>query len=365
MKEYYASPRIPQSFLKNMFKSLSKIHDYEKRGEFDFNLKQNDSIVTGNAVDCNITTPELFDEQFITLDRKLPSDSIVALFTYLLEYAKNELSIGYNLRAFTSTINGYLNNVEFEGFGKSRGTLEKALEKIYAEEWYWNFLVVSQNKTILDPQRLHTINHATNVLLTHRFTKELLEYKCINQVHLETDYRNIECKGLLDRILVNDTDKDHRFENGLIIPAHSMTIIDIKTGRYRPENLTKYMQEWRIDFQLAFYKMLGEANYPDYKFNNPLIVYTQNSSITNYPSVKQLSDKELNIARYGEIDGKENFMHIEANQIFDTFGFDQAIDIYEIFDTFGFDQAIDIYNIYLENGWDIDWKLIKSNGLCY
>jgi len=348
-KEYYASPRISQSFLKNMYQGLGKIHKYEKMGERNYNLSLSDSTVIGSGVDCKITTPEYWDQEFIIWDKKKPSDSIIEVFSYLIEQEKLTDREIYPLLSFGRGITEYLENVKYEGFGKSRGTYAKALAKLQEWEDYWFFLQKSQGKSILDPQRLSTINHATDVLQNHRFTKDIFEYKCENQVWLELTYRGIEVKGLLDRVLINDTNQDHVFQNGLMIPARSITVLDIKTGRYRPENVTKYMNEWRIDIQLAFYNMLAKRNYyKDYYVNNPLIVYTQNSTLTNYPVVKELTNIELNGGQFG----------MKGESVLSSYS-----ELSNDFSKYGFEQCIDIYKYYVENGRDIDWQVNMNNGL--
>ena len=346
-KEYYASPRVSQSFLKNMYQGLGKIHKYEKMGERNYNLSLCDSTVIGSGVDCKITTPEYWDTEFIIWDKKKPSDSIIKLFSFLNKGHEEE-DLKY-LPDHKERIKEYLENIKYDGFGKSRGTFDKVMIALYKEESFWDFLQKAKGKSILDPQRLHIINHATDVLLNHRFTKEILEYKCQNQVWLELDYKGIEVKGLLDRVLINDSDYDHVFQNGLMVPAHSITVLDIKTGRYRPENINRYMDEWRVDIQLAFYTMLAKSHYKDYYVNNPLIVYTQNSTFTNYPVIKELTDWELNGGQFG----------MKGENVLSSYS-----ELSNVFSKYGFEQCIEIYKYYLENGWDIDWQINMNNGLC-
>lgn len=350
-KEYYASDSLNQSFLKTMYQSLSVINNYNTQGERNFNLKINDSMVTGSGVDCKITTPDEFDAEFILNNCKSPSDGIIKLFTHLRIYSKEHSHELQNLLYYNDVIKEYLDEIKYEGFGKSKGKFSTAIDKIYTEEEYWIFLMESKGKTILDPQRLNTINHATNVLLNHRFTKELFDYKCENQVWLELNKWGVNFKGLLDRVLINDTNKKHEFQIGISLPPKSITIIDIKTGQYRPENVSTYMKRWRVDLQLAFYTYLAKNSdkYKEFTVNNPLIVYTQNSTTTNYPSVKELTNTELNIGQYGKMNGAEMFYNTGVSPAFEEFGFE---------------QCIDIYKFYLEKGWDIDWKLNMNNGLC-
>lgn len=357
--EYYANTAVSQSFLKNMYKGLGQIHKYQLMGEKNYNLSLCDSIVTGKAVDCLITTPYDFETEFVVNDLDNPPDSIIKLFTYLIkEYKITPITI--KRKAVTAEevmgedylrwveylyfddykkeIIEYLENIKYEGFGKSRGTYEKVKDKIDPWAGYFCFLVNSNNKTILDKDRKMLVYHLQDILVSHEFTEDIINFPArVFQKKFFTTYEDIEVKGMTDMILFNETDSVILLKNGLKMAPHSFTVVDIKTGYFRPENVTDYMHKWRIDLQLAFYTMLAKLEYPSLKANNPVIVYAQTSMNTSYPSVKQLTDEELYVGRHGKTSG------------------DKPV--------YGFEKCISIYKHYTKHGWDIDWQLSQNKGL--
>jgi len=122
----------------------------------------------------------------------------------------------------------------------------------------------------------------------------------------------------------------------------------------KPENLLKYINDWRIDIQLSYYNNLLDISkdFEDYNIINPLVIYAQTNSKTKYTSWTQLTDAQMNIGRYGGVMFGDSVISYTAHATLEEMKGG----------IMGFESGIDIYDLYLENGWDNHWSLIKSKG---
>lgn len=279
---YYSVPRVSQSYLKALLEG--RIEEYLKEGELNFDLKRNDSLVYGKAADCKLTTPENFEKEFIIVDFELPTDPVIKAIKHLVD-TNQPLQVDPD----------YMLSINFEGFGKSRYKESKALNNLKKAEYYYDFLINSKDKIPLDLSRLGKVNHCIKAF-TNSFTSEFFDtsLEVQNQLAVYKEVEEVQCKGLLDRLLINSKSTPLHFSNGYSMPPKSATIIDLKTGYMKPENFLSYFYRWKIYFQMAFYQRLLQE---DYSLNLPVILYATPSS--PHSCWYELSNGDMTLGKYG------------------------------------------------------------------
>lgn len=182
-----------------------------------------------------------------------------------------------------------------KGVGSSRATKENVEKKL-------SIYIKNIDKTMITDKEEEIVLYVANTLETHSHVKDFFKkrkgLKHEFQKEIYWKYGNYDCKGLLDVVITNITDKDIEFDNGYILGANKSVIVDLKTGGVN-STLLKY-QMWKLhyDFQLSYYNYglttLG------YDLQNPIIAYCE-QRVGVIPSWYQLTDKDLLNGRYGMI----------------------------------------------------------------
>lgn len=98
-------------------------------------------------------------------------------------------------------------------------------------------------------------NPTANKIIFDTFNSK---FTAINQLYLEGKILDMDVCGTLDRVLINDEDKE-------------IILIDLKTC-YNSENFTKRAINYGYYIQLPYYKELLQQNYPGYKVIKTLFV---------------------------------------------------------------------------------------------
>lgn len=347
-KIYFEDPSINQSYLKNVMKNPLGFVSFKKKGK---------ALSIGSAVDCILTTPELYNETFIEIPNIKTSKDVMKILDYVYEKDLDITDVDLIIHLANQPYYGKEESAPYCGHMTNK---QKRYERIVNEESlaYVEYLKNKNGRTLIDPKNLQVINHCVNLFENHIFVQDMINYqKCYNQLFLKFKYRDYDCKALLDKVLINDTNETIKFYCGIELPPHSLLPIDIKTGAGRPESLNEYMMKWRIDFQLAWYysALKWSKGYSDYHICNPVIIYTQTNIYTQYPSVKQLSLNELYMGRYGAWEHNSIIMpnyeyKYPHRQGFKYYGFEQALSILEMYDE--------------NNDKETHWELNNNNGLC-
>ena len=229
-------------------------------------LKQREDVVaphlvSGRVLHCLLFEPEKYDNNFISMPGKLPTDSqrkiIDNIFRKYLEINNNTLS----LEDFQEDI---LTQLLTANLYQSLKTDLQRTEKILTEEnkSYFNFLVKSQDKTIVDEPTLNTCKLGVEALKSNKEVRSLLQLdKSEEDIHIESyselpieadvEYLPFGFKGILDNIVI---DKESR----------SIFINDLKTtGKPLvdfPESVQyyKYWVQATVYVKLVFHKFLKD-----------------------------------------------------------------------------------------------------------
>lgn len=197
---------------------------------------------------------------------------------------------------------------------------------------YYNNIKLGVGKTIVTQNMLMDSDSCVTILKNHQFTKDLFNdnvegQESIYQFKYKFKYKGIEIKGMLDRLIIDHTNK-------LIKPY------DLKTGSKSALNFENSFYYWRYDIQAFLYlgicNHLIENYYPGYKFDEFKFIY---------------------IGRYEK---KPLIWSVPMKHIIATGkGYSKDNKSYK-----GVNELIEDYKWYLKNNFTVSYpeKVYKSNG---
>ena len=185
-------------------------------------LKQREDVVaphlvSGRVLHCLLFEPENYENSFISMPGKLPTDSqrkiIDNIFRKYLLIENNTLT----LEDFSEDI---LTELLTANLYQSLKTDLQRIEKILTEENknYFIFLINSQNKTIVDEPTLNNCKLGVEALKSNEEVRSLLQLdKSEEDTHIEmyselplqvdVDYLPFGFKGILDNIVIDRESK--------------------------------------------------------------------------------------------------------------------------------------------------------------
>lgn len=229
-------------------------------------LKQREDIVaphlvSGRVLHCLLFEPEKYDDNFISMPGKLPTDSqkkiIDNIFRKYLVIENNTLT----LEDFSEDI---LTELLTANLYQSLKTDLQRTEKILTEENknYFNFLIDSQDKTIVDEPTLNNCKSGVEVLQSNEEVRSLLQLdKSEEDVHIESyselpieadaEHLPFGFKGIIDNIVI-DKESKTIFINDL--KTTGKPLVDF------PESVQyyKYWVQATVYVKLVFHKFLKD-----------------------------------------------------------------------------------------------------------
>jgi hypothetical protein len=181
-------------------------------------------LVGGRVLHCLLFEPDNYDDYFISLPGKIPTDSqkkiIENIFRIHLGYENNSLVLeDYSTDILTQLLTANLY--------QSLKTDQQRLEKILTEEnkEYFEFLKKSLEKTIVDQPTLDGCKAQVEILKSNSDVRTLLglnkseedtHIETYNELHIKVDHDKLPFgfHGVLDNVLV-DTEAKMLFINDL------------------------------------------------------------------------------------------------------------------------------------------------------
>lgn len=294
-KEYYELDFTSQSFLKKVLEGPAAIYAYNNRGDFIAN-----HFIVGSAIDCLITTPTMFDEEFIIYKEILPPDDICKLLGIYYNETEDTEIVDEDLLLEISyrPLFGKGNDKAYDLRTKKR---ESRLAKFTDDKATNYYGTLATGKKLITESLLEVINNSVYQLTKNSYTAYFFklpdQFEINYQVAL-VDYDK-KRKGLLDMVITNTGD-EFTLVNGYVFPANSTLIIDIKTGAYGPGKLKEYIDRWNIKFQLSWYKDFYQKQYSGTKLLNPVILYSHQNKHSSYSTWYEFTDQEL-------LEGREQY----------------------------------------------------------
>ena len=283
----------------------------------DREVRTDKHLIEGRLVHLLLLQPDVFDEQFILLPGKTPSDAVRRVLNEVkdnLPGIRNsgdpEVEQNYEEPKLDRLQPEIIAALKHQNLYQSIKSDQKKYEKIatiYNQD-YFTFLCSADGKDIIDQDTFDNCEHRVNLIKENESIMKLLDVEVTDfeldsvEVHTEKmlscklDSFDFGLKGIIDRYMV-----DH--EKKLI------TIIDIKTTSKSIIDFADTVEFYNYWLQAAIYTMLVVKNLEekaqDYKISFNFIVTDRYNQIYNFevrPNTlnewgMKLRDN-LNVAKY-------------------------------------------------------------------
>jgi hypothetical protein len=227
--------------------------------------KREDSVgphlVAGRVIHCLLFEEDKYDDYFISMPGKLPTDSqkkiIDNIFRKHLLIENNSLSLeDYSQDILTELLTANLY--------QTLKTDQQRLDKILTEEnkQYFNFLKEAQNKTVVDQPTLDGCRASVEVLKSNKDIRQLLQFdRAETDDHIEVyselpvqvnvDYLPYGFKGIIDNLVI-DRESKTIFINDLKTTGKSLLEFPESVQYY------KYWIQAVVYEKLVFHKFLKD-----------------------------------------------------------------------------------------------------------
>ena len=250
---YYNSDRVNQSTLKELGKGFSSFLKYQSKKEEEVGVSK-PHFVVGSAVDTILTgEPGQFEEKYFISDFEFALSEVeIKMITYVFdELVSNHVKVDLPFNEYMNMIaNAALEYDWYKGKPgpkRTEGFIVKALP-------YFEMLKESYGKEIITVSQNYVITKVTESLKEHETTKNYFDVSLyINNPNVDIYYQlpiyyvheGVECKALLDMMLVFRNPETHKIE--------SIQPIDLKTMSGETIDFLKSVKQWRYDIQAAWY----------------------------------------------------------------------------------------------------------------
>lgn len=341
---YRNSDALNQSSAKNLDKGLEHFLSELKKYEDNKNEPEKEYFLIGGAVDCKLTgeEQEFLDTYHLSQVAK-PTESILNIINRLVARL-----VENNAVAPLDTLHEEILVICDEESYQPRWKAETKVNKIISDGGlYYVDCILSIGKKILSAEQGGKVNTIVNSLKNNPrtasyFARELFannpSVDIYYQLPIFFTYDNVECKALLD-ILIVEKDK-----KGVVIAAYP---IDLKTMSGYTITFPDSVKKRRYDIQAAWYtKALTAAdatsNLPLPKLSEDVIkpfqFIVESTTNPGRPLVFILTEEYLQIGEYGFIDNYTGKMKVV-----------------------GFKQLIADYKYHSETGW-VEDAVVAANG---
>ena len=332
IQEYIESSAVNQSKLKLLSISAQAFQDVK---EPDLFFEEKEHFLIGKAVDDAITMGEDYwnDNYYISNTTK-PSDTIMSIIQQVFQSRMSDNIFENDL----------LSAIEAHNY-QPNWKVDTKIAKVSTEgESYWFELLQSEGKQVLDKDQYMKCLSIVNQLTEHRFTSlyfsDIPDWDSYYQVPIYFVIDGIECKALLDMIIV-----DHEFK--------TISPIDIKTiGDY-----TKFFdyqsKKRRYDIQASWYmeamkQWVIDNNLENYTLDDFQFIVASTTKQCD-PLIYNTTNSFIDAGKYGLT--KEIAYSISNDSFVSTV------------ENYGWEKLLKIYQWHEENGWDKDYEIENNNGI--
>ena len=346
---YYEYPAISQSQLKLLLGPDPSIFNTIQEPDLYFEEKKH--FLIGDGVDMQLTRPiEEFNQKFhISNLQNKPSDTIKSIVNQVFDLVKEEvgeLADKGVLRDHTSKILDSCNDHNYQPNWKTETRIAKIVEA-----WeYWEDIKAAEGKVVLSQEENDLISQVVMSIRTSTNTCKYFEtskdVEILNQLSIYFTYNNVDCKALLDRVII-----DHK--NKTVQP------IDFKTMGDQTLYFPKSLRQRRYDIQAAFYTEAlkyfierDDKTLQDYKIL-PFKFIVESTINPGNPLVFTCSSELLDIGKNGRQPYKLCDKPYISTEYITYMKFDEIK---------GFHQLIEDYKWYMENEFEKSRKIVEAQG---
>ena len=214
-------------------------------------------LIAGRALHCLLLEPDKFDDQFVMLPGKIPTDSNKIILEHIFYH--NYLPLQNETLTLEDFPTDILNQLLVNNLYQSLKTDAQRLDKILTDnnKEYFTFLKIKESKTVIDAsvkskaeESLISLKADDRVMgllqLGHDNSNGVTVY---NEVALKTDLIDFKfgLKGFADSIVVDENTK-------------TIFISDLKTTNKSIQSFPSTLEFYRYDVQAAIYCIMGYNN---------------------------------------------------------------------------------------------------------
>lgn len=347
VEDYYTNPAISQSQLKLLLGPDPSIFNTIQEPDLYFEEKKH--FLIGDGVDMQLTrSTEEFNQKFhISNLQNKPSDTIKSIVNQVYDHVKEVH--GREILTIDRYPNAILDACNDHTY-QSKWLDNTRIAKI-VEAWeYWEDLKAAEGKVVLSQEENDLISQIVMSIRTNPTTSKYFEtskdVEILDQYSIYFNYEGIECKALLDRIIV-----DHK--NKTIQP------IDFKTMGDQTLYFPKSLRQRRYDIQAAFYtealyyfKERDDKTLQYYKIL-PFKFIVESTINPGNPLVFNCSNELLDIGKYGRSPYRFYDKPYVSSEYINYMKFDEIK---------GFHQLIEDYKWYMENEFEKSRKIVEAQG---
>jgi len=246
-------------------------------------------LVAGRVLHCLLLEEDKYDDNFVTLPGKIPTDSQKKIIDTIFKY---HLILGNNLLPLNYYSQEILSNLLTNNLYQSLKTDLQRIEKILTQEniEYFDFLKISLDKTVVDEPTLALCKVSLEVLKTNQNVRDLLQMdkedldttiEVYNELFIKAE-RNGEpfgFHGMLDNVVIDHNTK-------------TIFINDLKTLGKSIQDFPDSVAYYRYWIQVVIYMELAKerfAEFKDYAFQITFIVIDKYNQVYPY----QVSEETL------------------------------------------------------------------------
>ena len=210
-------------------------------------------LVAGRVLHCLLFEPDNFDDYFVMLPGKIPTDSNKVILDHIFQ--THYLPMGNTNLCLDDFPNELLAQMLVNNLYQSLKTDVQRLEKIITEnnKEYFEFLKTKESKTVIDANVKAIAEASVEVLKSDKKIMALLQLGhdnsqnvyVHNELKLQSDSDNYDFgyKGIVDNVVVDENIK-------------TIFINDLKTTNKSIQDFPNSVDYYRYDIQAVIYNLL-------------------------------------------------------------------------------------------------------------
>lgn len=324
IKQYFQTKALSNSFLGSLWNPRwVKI----KLDNPDMEDEDKKYFRIGSALDCILTDPERWDEEFAVVDANKP----YGLMGKFIENLPMDISVD-------SSVEKYQEAYDKAGY---KMNINKVIEKMWGTPEITDYLIATrgiEEKTILSKDEFDIINKCAELIRANEFVAKYFkpvttDCEVMRQVPIYFEYQNEKCKALLDGVYIDHTEK-------------TIQPYDLKTTGKSIYDFPISFLQFGYYRQCAFYEIalktesspIKELLEQGYRLLDFIFIVVETKLSSSHPAVVyRTSEKDRLCGIVGGKTGRKTYL--------------------------GIDQLIENYKFHRDNNyWDMTRELLESKG---
>ena len=207
-------------------------------------------LIAGRALHCLLLEPDNFDELFVMMPGKIPTDSNKVIIDHI--FNNHYVPMNNDALLLEDFPNELLGQMTVNNLYQSLKTDVQRLEKLLTDnnKEYFNFLKIKQTKTVIDPAVKQQAETALEAIKANDRVNALLQLQpdkpqgisVFNELFLKTELEKYPFgfKGFLDNVVVDENTK-------------TLFVNDLKTTNKSIQDFPDAVSYYRYDIQATMY----------------------------------------------------------------------------------------------------------------